>query len=186
MEPKQQAIPRHVPKPGDFIAGVLVLEVTPYNTPTGKASPRLGVECKCGASFTCSYSWARAVETKANRNPGTTINCESCARKKQSKVMRSKAPETHHEQSRLRDVRLSEKEEARVQEIIRERVTAYVTQGVALGNDLGRFRIEAIEIVLIERRTQEDQFPRWTRDTIRQGLGERRFRQYDTPAVGLM
>jgi len=185
-EIKQQSIPKNVPKPGDTIAGVVVLEVIHHNTPTGKASPRLRVRCGCGAIFTCTYSWARQVETGANKNPGTTINCEACARRKQSKVMKGKAPETHHEQARLRDVKLTPEEEARVQQIIRERVTAYVMQGVALGNDLARFRIEAIEIVMIERRTQENQLPRWTRETIRQGLGERRFRQYETPAVGLL
>lgn len=185
MKPKQQAIPKHVPKPGEPIAGVIVIEVIPYNTPTGKACPRLRVRCKCGEVFECTYSWARQVEMGTDkRSKNTTVNCPACMREKQSKTMKTNV-ETHHEQSRLR-VELTPQEEARVQEIIRERVTAYVTQGVALGNDLARFRIEAIEIVLIERRTQENQLPRWSPETIRQGLQERRFRQYDTPAVGLL
>jgi len=182
---KQQSIPKNVPKPGDTIAGVIVLEVIHHNTPTGKASPRLSVRCKCGEVFECTYSWARQVEMGTDkRSKNTTVSCPECMRKKQSKTMSANV-NAHHEQQRL-CVELTSQEEARVQEIIRERVTAYVMQGVALGNDLARFRIEAIEIVLIERREGEDQFPRWTRDTIRQGLGERRFRQYETPAVGLM
>lgn len=183
-EIKQQAIPKHVPKPGDTIAGVIVLEVIHHNTPTGKASPRLSVRCKCGEAFKCTYSWARQVEMGTDkRSKNTTVSCPECMRQKQSKTMKANV-ETHHEQQRLR-VALSPEEEARVDEIIRDHANACRRNGFRPEN-IERARLEAIEIVLIERRTNENQLPRWTPETIRQGLGERRFRQYETPAVGLL
>lgn len=184
-EIKLQSIPKNLPKPGELIAGVTVLAIIHHNTPTGKASPRLEVKCKCGNPFICTYSWARQVQVGTDkRNKNTTVRCPDCMRQKQSDTMKANV-ETHHEQQRLR-VDLTPQEEQRVQQIIRERVTACVMQGVALGNDLARFRIEAIEIVLIERKTGRDELPKWTPDTIRQGLQERSYRQYDTPATGLL